>query len=115
MNQKLIGQNIREIRKANNITQAQLAEEIQVSVVHIAHIEAGTALPSVKKLIEICEFLRVTPNDILLGEYIAPDVENLLHDIAGNEKLAREDMLLMQYLYNYLETRKKSKETKKDE
>lgn len=114
MNQKQIGQNLQRIRKANNITQAQLAEKIQVSVVHIAHIEAGTALPSVGKLIEICELLKVTPNDILLGEYIAPDVENLLHENQGNDKLSRDDMLLIQNMYNYLETRKKSKEGKKD-
>lgn len=39
----MIGQNIRTLRKQCNMTQAQLSEKVNVSTVHISHVENGTS------------------------------------------------------------------------
>ena len=49
MNKKQIGRNIQRIRQVQNITQAELAEMVHLSVVHISHIETGASMPSLDR------------------------------------------------------------------
>ena len=69
MNLQNIGNNIKTLRLAKNMTQSQLAEKAQISTVHISHIETGTVAMSLDSLINIANSLETTPNNILLGEY----------------------------------------------
>lgn len=45
---KLIGLKIKEIRKAKNITQEKLAEEIGMDVGYISKLEVGLSAPSIE-------------------------------------------------------------------
>ena len=47
---KLIGNNIRKIRKNAKISQEAFAEKIEASVRTISNIENGTVLPSINTL-----------------------------------------------------------------
>lgn len=71
MDLKLLGLNIKNSRKNLKMTQAQLAEKTNLSTVHISHIEGGSVKMSVDTLINICNALKATPNDILWGQFDA--------------------------------------------
>ena len=114
MNKKQIGRNIQRIRQVQNITQAELAEMVHLSVVHISHIETGASMPSLPTLLDICNALEATPNDILLGQYCTPDIEMLVKENPNAEPITQEDKLLMQNIYNYLKTRNKKKKQNKN-
>jgi len=57
--EKRIGSKIREIRLSKKITQARLAEKVDVSVESISRLERGVAFPSLKKIETIACFLDV--------------------------------------------------------
>lgn len=66
-NRETVGKNIKERRLKEHLTQAQLAEMADISVVHLSHIENGTVNMSLKTLNALCNIFFCTPNDILLG------------------------------------------------
>lgn len=105
MNRKQIGKNIQIIRKERNITQEQLAEKVDVSKDHISHIETGSGKISLNLLLKLCAELSVTPNDILIGEYLLPNVDEFLfHEKPDEIKI--EDKLLLQQIYEYMKQRR---------
>ena len=106
MNQKQIGRNVKTRRKELKMTQADLAERANLSVIHISHIETGNANMSIDALLAICHALSLTPNDILLGEYIYPSVEDMVFREHSNH-LNYDDKLLLQNIYHYMEERRK--------
>lgn len=106
MNLKQIGQNVKKIREEMHLTQAQLAELVNLSNNHISHIECGTGKMSLKTLLAICKALETTPNDILLGEYLYPNLADKLFDNPSN-RLSFDDKVLLQQIYQLLGDRKK--------
>jgi len=60
-----MGERIREARVVAGITQAQLAEKIGVSRVHLCNYERGRKWPNVEMLVRICKCLGTSPNQIL--------------------------------------------------
>lgn len=69
LNLKAIGSNIKKFRKIKGLTQAKLAEMIDISTIHMSHMETGSVSMSLECLIKICDSLDITPDDLLLGEY----------------------------------------------
>ena len=63
-----IGANVKKYRKFHRLTQAQLAELVDISTVHMSHIETGSVTMSLELLLKICEELDITPNHLLLDE-----------------------------------------------
>lgn len=63
----VIGERIKKIRKANNMTQENLAEKLDVSVAFLSRIERGSSHINLKRLAQICEILGVTEGEILNG------------------------------------------------
>ncbi|ACL04316.1 transcriptional regulator, XRE family [Desulfatibacillum aliphaticivorans] len=55
--EKKIGKRIAELRIENNLTQAQLAEAMGLSVESISRMERGVTFPSVKTLARVAEAL----------------------------------------------------------
>ena len=55
--EKLIGIQVAEIRKEQGLTQAQVAEMVNVATETISRLERGTAIPSLKTLEKISEAL----------------------------------------------------------
>ena len=52
---KLLGQRIKEVRKAKNITQEELAEKIGIGTSNISYIENGKFAPSIENFAKIAE------------------------------------------------------------
>ena len=66
-----IGQRIRKYRKAQGISQEQLAEQIGISVTHMSHIETGNTKLSLPVFADIASVLDVRADD-LLGKDMPP-------------------------------------------
>ena len=60
-----IGQRIRKYRKANGLSQEQLAEKIGISVTHMSHIETGNTKLSLQVLVDITKALDVRSDELL--------------------------------------------------
>lgn len=71
-----IGQNVRALRDQAGLTQAQLAEAIDKSTIHVSHIENGLTSISLECLLSLCVALETTPNIILEGTYPVASSEN---------------------------------------
>jgi transcriptional regulator with XRE-family HTH domain len=66
---KEIGSRVQVNRKKNGLTQAQLAEKIEVSVETVSRLERGVAMPSVERLYDIAKALRVRIDEIFAPNY----------------------------------------------
>ena len=60
-----IGQRIRKYRKANGLSQEQLAEAVGISVTHMSHIETGNTKLSLPVLVDLTGALGVSADDLL--------------------------------------------------
>lgn len=63
-----IGQRIRKYRKAQGLSQEQLAEQIGISVTHMSHIETGNTKLSLPVFVDIAEVLGIQTDDLLSDE-----------------------------------------------
>lgn len=63
---RLIGRRIAYVRKSAGITQAELAEKINISEKYLSRIECGKQLPNVMIIVKICEVLHVSSDELLL-------------------------------------------------
>lgn len=61
---KLLGAQIRKLRKAKKISQLNLSVKLGVTREHISKIERGVTYPSVKILFDIVEILNVNFKDL---------------------------------------------------
>ncbi len=69
LNLKEIGNRIKKYRKQKGFTQAQLAEIIDISTIHMSHLETGSVAMSLECMIKVCNALEVSPDDLLIGEF----------------------------------------------
>ena len=77
-----IGQRIRKFRKANKLSQEELAERIWISTTHMSHIETGSTKLSLPVLVDIAEALHVKTDDLLFemedGDMPIEEIKNIL-------------------------------------
>ena len=67
VNHKQIGYRIKEVREQNNFSQAQLAEETELSISYISHIENAKRKASLESIIRIVNALGITVDELLAG------------------------------------------------
>lgn len=85
-----IGKKIKENRRHMGITQETLAEKVNVSIPHISRIECGFSSPSLQTLVDICNVLDITIDDLMrdslsAGSNINRQLEELLSDCSKAE------------------------------
>ncbi len=68
MNQLLIGQFISECRKEKQLTQAQLAEKLNITNRAVSKWETGNSIPDASIMLELCEILGINVNELLCGK-----------------------------------------------
>lgn len=85
MNQIMIGKFIAERRKKVNLTQMQLAEKLGITDKAISKWERGVSMPDTSIMLELCDILCISVNELLRGEKF--DMEN---DNQKNEQLLLE-------------------------
>ena len=61
---------LQELRKSRGLTQEELAEELYVSRTAISKWESGKCMPDSSIMLELCNILDVTVNELLSGERI---------------------------------------------
>lgn len=86
MNQDKIGKFIAKCRKEKNLTQAQLAEKLNITDRAVSKWETGRSMPDSSIMLELCEILGVTVNELLSGDII--DMQNI-------EKKADENLIAL--------------------
>lgn len=70
MQQKKIGEFIAERRKLRNLTQAQLAEKLGITDRAVSKWETGKSLPDASIMLDVCEILGISVNELLSGEVL---------------------------------------------
>lgn len=86
MNQTEIGKFIAKSRKEKNLTQAHLAEKLNITDRAVSKWETGKSLPDSSIMLELCEILGITVNELLSGEEI---------DMESYEKKADENLIAL--------------------
>ena len=76
MDQIKIGRFIAERRKAVSLTQMQLAEKLHITDRAVSKWETGRSMPDSSVMLELCEMLGITANDLLCGEVVSMDNYN---------------------------------------
>ena len=71
MNQIKIGKFIAECRKRQGLTQMQLAEKLNITDKAVSKWERGMAMPDSSIMLELCDILDITVNELLSGEKIS--------------------------------------------
>ena len=71
MDQIKIGRFIAERRKMKDFTQSQLAEKLGITDRAVSKWETGRSLPDSSIMLELCEILEITVNDLLCGEVVS--------------------------------------------
>ena len=87
MNQIKIGRFIAERRKKANLTQMQLADKLGITDKAISKWERGITMPDTSIMLELCELLDISVNELLSGEKMDMEIkyqqnEQLLLDLA---------------------------------
>ena len=70
MNQIKIGKFIAKCRKKNNLTQMQLAEKLNITDRAISKWENGKGMPDSSIMLDLCNELKISVNELLCGEFI---------------------------------------------
>lgn len=73
MDQVKIGKFIAQCRKEQNITQAELAEKLNITDKAISKWETGKGLPDSSIMLELCEKLNINVNELLSGERLSTE------------------------------------------
>ena len=98
MDQVKIGKFIADCRKKTNLTQMQLAEKLNITDRAISKWETGKSLPDSSIMLELCDILGITVNDLLCGEIVTMDnynkeLENNLLEIIKQKEQADKRLL----------------------
>lgn len=98
MDQIKIGKFIAECRKKNNLTQMQLAEKLGITDRAVSKWETGKTMPDSALMLDLCEILGVTVNDLLNGEMVSSEdyhkkTEQRLLELAHEKE--KSDKLLL--------------------
>lgn len=95
MNSEKTGRFIQELRKENNMTQAELAEKILVSDKAVSRWETGRGFPDIDNLEALSECLGVTAAELIKGERLPEEVSK---EELGS--ISAESMFLTKMLLN---------------
>jgi len=80
MNQKKIGEFLKQLRKEKNMTQEQLAEKFYVSGRTVSRWETGNNMPDLGMLVELADFYDVDIRELIDGERKSETMNNETKD-----------------------------------
>ena len=104
MDQIKIGRFIASCRKEQGMTQAALAEKLGISDRAISKWETGKSMPDSGIMLELCDLLKISVNELLSGEHIimenynAKSEELILSLKSENENYAKKLMRTVVYI-----------------
>ena len=103
MDQIKIGKFIAQCRKKANLTQMQLAEKLNITDRAVSKWETGRTMPDSSIMLELCDVLGISVNDLLSGEIITMDnynkeLENNLLEVIKQKEQADKRLLSLEIL-----------------
>ena len=107
MDQIKIGKFIAECRKKNNLTQMQLAEKLNITDRAISKWENGKAMPDSSIMLDLCNELKISVNELLSGEVIKMEsynkkLEQNLIDMVKQKEQSDKKMLRLEIVVGYI-------------
>ncbi|MBE6809846.1 MAG: helix-turn-helix domain-containing protein [Ruminococcaceae bacterium] len=101
MDQVKIGKFIAECRKAQKLTQMQLAEKLGITDRAVSKWETGKSLPDSAIMLSLCSLLKITVNDLLSGEVVImenynKEMENKLLEMVRQKESDDKRMLALE-------------------
>lgn len=91
LNQEKTGKFMAEMRRQQNLTQKQLAEQVGVSDKTVSKWETGRSMPDNAIIMDVCLLLNISVNELLSGEkfsqehYVGKAEENMLELVKESE------------------------------
>jgi transcriptional regulator with XRE-family HTH domain len=103
MNQIKIGKFIAERRKKASLTQMQLAEKLNITDRAISKWETGRAMPDSSIMLDLCDILNISVNDLLSGEVVTvnnynKEMENNLLEVIKQKEQTDKRLLRLEIL-----------------
>lgn len=108
MNQEMIGKFISSCRKDKGLTQMQLAEKLNISNRAVSKWETGKSIPDVSIMLELCEILGITVNELLSGERITTmedyqkKAEQNMVDLQGKKAQAQKSLFRVNLIWSVI-------------
>ncbi|MDE6413528.1 MAG: helix-turn-helix domain-containing protein, partial [Eubacterium sp.] len=90
-------ENLRNLRKEKDYSQEYLAERLGVTRQTISKWENGTAMPDLKKLIELADFFETSMDDLLGLDYKTMNPKQNFAESVGNDYNGAEAVLANRY------------------
>lgn len=104
MDQIKIGKFIAEMRKEQNLTQIDLAEQLGISNKTISKWECGNGMPDYAVMESLCNILKINVNELLSGERLPSkdynkkaeeNMMSLMQESSENYKREKREMILV--------------------
>ncbi|MBO6233091.1 MAG: helix-turn-helix transcriptional regulator [Clostridia bacterium] len=107
MDQVKIGKFISECRKKQNLTQMQLAEKLNITDRAISKWENGKSMPDSGIMLDLCNELKISVNELLSGEVIKMEDYNVkaeqnLLEMKKQKEEADRKMLRLEVVIGYI-------------
>lgn len=98
MDQGKIGKFIAACRKKQNLTQMQLAEILGITDRAVSKWETGKTMPDASIMLQLCDTLKITVNDLLCGEVVTmenydKEMEKKLLDMVKQKQQADKRLM----------------------
>lgn len=103
MDQIKIGKFIAQRRKCVNLTQMQLAEKLNITDRAVSKWETGKSLPDSSLMLELCDILEITVNDLLSGEVVTmenynKEMEEKLIEVLKEKEASDKHLLTLEWV-----------------
>lgn len=107
MDQIKVGKFISECRKNKKITQAELAEKLNITDRAISRWETGKGLPDSSLMLALCNELDISVNELLSGEKIETkeyqsNAEKNLIELKKQIDQTRKTFLIVSYIFGII-------------
>lgn len=107
MDQVKIGKFIAQRRKLAKLTQIQLAEKLSITDRAVSKWERGLALPDSSIMLELCDILGISVNDLLSGEVVTmehynKELENNLLEVIKQKEQADKQLLSLEIFVGFV-------------
>lgn len=109
MDQVQVGKFIAEKRKEQGMTQMQLAESLGITDRAVSKWETGKSLPDASLMLDLCNLLKITVNELLCGEEVSMEnyneqAEKALVEMAKQKEESDRRLLRMEMVIGILST-----------
>ena len=107
MDLQIIGDFIKDRRKAKGLTQLQLSQKINVSEKTISKWECGNGFPDTTLMLPLCKELDITANELLSGKLLSNEeyrekAESNLIELKDKVQKANKHLLTIEWVLGYM-------------